>query len=171
MDQSQQMEQGQEAASHCFWHPDAETGLSCSQCGKSMCTRCMVQAPVGIRCRDCGKAVRMPTFDVRPTYYARAIAAGVALAVGGGLLWSLFTWLFGVIPFVSSLAGIGVGYGAGELLSLSVNRKRGTGLACIAAAAVLGAFLISWMTVPFRIDIYGLIFIGIGVYLAVQKVR
>ena len=171
MDQSQQREQERETASYCAWHPDAETGLSCSQCGKSICTRCMVQAPVGIRCPDCGKAVRTPTYDVRPTYYARAIGVGLGVAIGGGLLWALANYLLGAIPFVPSLLGIGVGYGAGELLSLSVNRKRGTGLAWIVGAAVVGAFLVSWMAVPFRISIYGLLFIGIGVYMAVQRVR
>ena len=131
----------------------------------------MVQAPVGIRCRDCGKTVRMPTFDVRPVYYARAIAIGVAVAIGGGILWWLVNTIFGAIPFVPSLMGIGVGYGAGELLSLSVNRKRGTGLAWIAAGAVVVAFLISWLIRPFEFSIYGLLFIAIGIYIAAQRVR
>ena len=46
---------GQEAnASYCNWHPETETRLFCSQCGRSICTLCMVQVPVGIRCRECG---------------------------------------------------------------------------------------------------------------------
>ena len=171
MDQSQSRDQIEETASYCYWHPDAETGLSCSQCAKPICPQCMVQAPVGIRCRDCGKAVRTPTFDVQPSYYARAIAVGVAVAVAGGLLWALFTSILGVIPFFPSLAGIGVGYGAGELLSRSVNGKRGTGLAWIAAGSVVGAFLISWMVQPFGFSIYGLLFMGFGIFIAVRRVR
>jgi hypothetical protein len=131
----------------------------------------MVQAPVGIRCRECGKAVRTPTYDVRPTYYARAGGVGVVIAIGGGLIWALFNAIFGGIPFLPSLMAIGVGYGAGELLSLAVNRKRGSGLAWIAAGSVVGAFLISWLVHPFSFWPFGLLIVAMGVYAAVQKVR
>ena len=70
----------------------------------------MVQAPVGIRCRECGKVARMPTYDVQPTYYAKAVGVGVATAISGGILWAILTNIFGGIPFVSSLATLGVGY-------------------------------------------------------------
>lgn len=171
MDQPQQREQGQESVHYCHWHPGVETGLWCSRCEKHICTQCMVQAPVGIRCRECGKAVRTPTFDVRPTYYARAGGVGVVIAIGGGLIWALFNAVFAGIPFLPSLVAIGVGYGAGELLSRSVNRKRGSGLAWIAAGSVLGAFLISRLVHPFSFDPFGLLFLAMGVYAAVQKVR
>ena len=36
----------------CYRHPDRETGVSCSECGRGICTDCMVFAPVGIRCPD-----------------------------------------------------------------------------------------------------------------------
>jgi membrane associated rhomboid family serine protease len=36
----------------CYRHPDRETGLSCSVCGRPICTECMTMAPVGIRCPD-----------------------------------------------------------------------------------------------------------------------
>ncbi len=98
MDQSQQREQETHSATYCHWHPGVETGLSCGTCGKAMCTQCMVQAPVGIRCRECGKATKMPTFDVQPTYYARAVGVAVLVAVGGGLLWALFNFIFSGIP-------------------------------------------------------------------------
>ena len=38
---------------HCFKHPDRETGVSCSNCGKAICHECMTPAPVGFRCPDC----------------------------------------------------------------------------------------------------------------------
>jgi len=45
----------------CYRHPDRETGLSCSECGRPICTECMTMAPVGIRCPDhAGKAARKP---------------------------------------------------------------------------------------------------------------
>ena len=36
----------------CYRHPDRETGLSCSDCGRPICVDCMTAAPVGIRCPD-----------------------------------------------------------------------------------------------------------------------
>jgi membrane associated rhomboid family serine protease len=36
----------------CYRHPDRETGLSCSECGRPICTECMTPAAVGIRCPD-----------------------------------------------------------------------------------------------------------------------
>lgn len=36
----------------CYRHPDRETGVSCSECGRGICPDCMVYAPVGIRCPD-----------------------------------------------------------------------------------------------------------------------
>ena len=37
---------------YCYRHPNRETGLSCSECGRPICTDCMTMAPVGIRCPD-----------------------------------------------------------------------------------------------------------------------
>jgi membrane associated rhomboid family serine protease len=36
----------------CYRHPDRETGLSCSECGRPICTECMTAAPVGLRCPE-----------------------------------------------------------------------------------------------------------------------
>jgi membrane associated rhomboid family serine protease len=36
----------------CYRHPDRETYLSCSECGRPICTECMTPAPVGQRCPD-----------------------------------------------------------------------------------------------------------------------
>jgi membrane associated rhomboid family serine protease len=36
----------------CYRHPDRPTGLSCSECGRPICTDCMTVAPVGLRCPD-----------------------------------------------------------------------------------------------------------------------
>ena len=36
----------------CYRHPDRETRVSCSECGRGICPDCMVFAPVGIRCPE-----------------------------------------------------------------------------------------------------------------------
>jgi membrane associated rhomboid family serine protease len=37
---------------YCYRHPDRETRVTCSECGRPICPDCMVFAPVGIRCPD-----------------------------------------------------------------------------------------------------------------------
>jgi membrane associated rhomboid family serine protease len=37
---------------YCYRHPNRETGLACSECGRPICTECMTVAPVGLRCPD-----------------------------------------------------------------------------------------------------------------------
>jgi membrane associated rhomboid family serine protease len=37
----------------CYRHPDRETGVSCSNCGRPICPDCMTPTPVGMRCPDC----------------------------------------------------------------------------------------------------------------------
>ena len=37
---------------YCYRHPDRETGLSCSECGRPICYECMTPAAVGLRCPD-----------------------------------------------------------------------------------------------------------------------
>jgi membrane associated rhomboid family serine protease len=37
----------------CYRHPGRETAVSCSTCGRPICTDCMVFAAVGIKCPDC----------------------------------------------------------------------------------------------------------------------
>ena len=36
----------------CYRHPDRETGVSCSECGRPICPDCMTFSPVGIRCPE-----------------------------------------------------------------------------------------------------------------------
>src|ERR1041385_4377049 len=56
----------------CYRHPDRVTGLSCSECGRPICTECMTMAPVGIRCPEhSGRpqgAQRMPRGVHRAAY-------------------------------------------------------------------------------------------------------
>ena len=85
----------------CYRHPDRVTGLSCSECGRPICTECMTMAPVGIRCpehsgRPQGVArvthgVRRASFEGVGARVTRALIAinvlvyVVELAQGGGV--------------------------------------------------------------------------------------
>lgn len=40
-------------AQTCYRHPNRETGVSCSSCGRPICPDCMTPTPVGMRCPEC----------------------------------------------------------------------------------------------------------------------
>lgn len=65
---------------YCYRHPDRETGLSCSECGRPICADCATFAPVGIRCPDHAGTRRPAARAIRPRPVLRA--PGVALATG-----------------------------------------------------------------------------------------
>ena len=80
----------------CYRHPERETAVSCSNCGKPICPDCMTTTPVGMRCPDCARQkteVRVnPTgapgrSDAPATYalIAICVAAFVAELAGGGV--------------------------------------------------------------------------------------
>ena len=70
---------------HCYRHPNRETGVSCSECGRGICPDCMVFAPVGIRCpdhagraqgtREVTKGVRRAAFEGTGALVTKALIA------------------------------------------------------------------------------------------------
>jgi membrane associated rhomboid family serine protease len=59
----------------CYRHPDRETLVSCSECGRPICEECMTFAPVGIRCPDHATVSRGPRPS--PTQRARRVQQNV----------------------------------------------------------------------------------------------
>jgi hypothetical protein len=158
----------------CATHPEIETNLRCGKCGKPICPKCMVQTPVGARCPDCAKLYKLPTYRVPAVFYLRAIGAALGMAIVCGIVWGVIN---GFAPFYLNLIlAAGAGYAIGEVTSRSVNRKSSRGLATIGAIAVVISYLINIFSFgglpfgPFRIVI-DLVAIGIGIYIAVNRLR
>jgi membrane associated rhomboid family serine protease len=91
-------------AEHCYRHPDRETGVSCSSCGRPICPDCMTPTPVGMRCPECmrqrTKVVRNPVgtpgqFSAFPATMVliaiNVIVYLIEIAHGGGGLGGLST--------------------------------------------------------------------------------
>jgi membrane associated rhomboid family serine protease len=96
----------------CYRHPDRETGLSCSECGRPICVDCMTVAPVGIRCPDhATTSGRSPTQQVvRAPQVARARASMDATIVTKVLIG-----LNVVLYLVGVAQGAGVNDPGGEI--------------------------------------------------------
>src|SRR2546429_9035433 len=70
---------------NCYRHPDRVTGLSCTECGRPICTECMTMAPVGIRCPEhSGKpqGVQRVTKGVRRAAFEGAGAMVTRILIG-----------------------------------------------------------------------------------------
>lgn len=65
---------------YCYRHPDRETGLACSECGRPICADCATFAAVGIRCPDHAGTRKPAARAIRPRPVRRA--PGIALATG-----------------------------------------------------------------------------------------
>jgi membrane associated rhomboid family serine protease len=81
---------------YCYRHPDRETGVSCSECGRGICPDCMVFAPVGIRCPDHAGVAQGPA----------RVTSGVRRAAyeGGGALVTKTLIGLNVLVFLLNLA-------------------------------------------------------------------
>ncbi len=168
----------------CATHPAIETNLRCGKCDKPICPKCMVQTLVGARCPDCARLSKLPTYRVSTQHYLRAAGTGLGMAIACGIVWGV-VGLFMRFFFLNLILAAGAGYAIGEVISLSVNRKRGTRLAIVAGSALVASYLVSlWFVsflfgVPFSLVlplspfniIFALVSIALGIYVAVTRLR
>jgi membrane associated rhomboid family serine protease len=78
----------------CYRHPNRETGVSCSNCGRPICPDCMTPTSVGMRCPECSKQttqvrtaahIRARSDNPAVTMAIIAICVVLFLAEGGGI--------------------------------------------------------------------------------------
>ena len=135
----------------------------------------MVQTPVGPRCPECGRLKRLPTYKVYPRQYLTASGAGLGVAIATGFIWA-FIPFSGYFFYFSLLIGLGVGYAIGEVISRSVNRKRGRSLQVIGGACMVVSYVISnlFHQTPFLtlfLSPHGLLALALGIVIAVIRLR
>ncbi len=161
----------------CAEHPKIETNLTCGKCEKPICPKCMVQTPVGIRCKECANLKTLPTYQVTTSYYLKALGTGIGMGIICGLIWwvvYLFLPFFFILRF---FLAAGVGYAIGEVVSISVNRKRGIGLAIIGGfSAALSYVIANVLLIPLSWTnlisvLFGLLVLAVTVFMAVVRLR
>jgi membrane associated rhomboid family serine protease len=92
----------------CYRHPNRETFVSCSECGRPICTECMTPAPVGQRC---------PEHSGRPQG-ARRVPAGARRTAFEGTGALVTKTLLGVnilIYVITAVQGKGINAPGGRL--------------------------------------------------------
>jgi membrane associated rhomboid family serine protease len=95
------------AAMRCYRHPDRETYISCSECGRPICTECMTPAPVGQRCPEhSGK----PQGVARMTGGLRGVGAGTT-----GLVTRILIGINVAIYLLELAQGAGINANSGSI--------------------------------------------------------
>ncbi len=128
----------------CAQHPDVETRLRCSRCGKPICPRCAVRTPVGMRCPDC--AGTRPVSQAYPTGTLVAAAAGLAVATGVGIIW-------GFLPEWQFYLALLLGFGVVETMARLLPSRRGADLQMIAIVVIVYGLLLSRAVLAWRLGI------------------
>jgi len=125
---------------HCYRHPKNETRVTCSTCGRPICTECMRPSPVGVKCPDDARLPRGARAGVmKPAQIAKTFLAGLAVVVVGVpfvlfVLYNLpFQWL------ISAAAG----YGAGTLIFQAGGRNGGPLAVAVSVVATAIPFLVA----------------------------
>ena len=162
----------------CATHPNIETELTCSRCGKAICPRCLVHTPVGARCTTCANVRRIPTYNMAGGVLLR----GAASAAGAGLVIGVAWWVFNPVTafFYGVVAGLAFGYAIGELVSIGTNRRAGPPLQTAAVGGVVLAYVVrtalllavgGWGFRDLRVDLVGLIVVTLGCFVAAGRLR
>jgi len=117
----------------------------------------------------------LPTYVVTPQQYIKAAGSGIVLAIVLGFFWGL---LQDFLPFFNFLIAIGIGYAIGELISLSINRKRGAGLPVIGGLCVVLCYIVSNIELSAGrfiffdyFSFWGLLALAVGIFVAVSRLR
>lgn len=70
----------------CAFHPNVETNVRCVECERPICTKDMVDTPVGYKCKQCARQLPSARRAVKPKQFAFAALASAAVGVGGAFL-------------------------------------------------------------------------------------
>lgn len=99
----------------CYRHRDRETGVSCSSCGRPICTECMTSTPVGMRCPECSrqttKVRNLASTRGQATLTRVFIAVNVAVWLAMLLTGSTLFQPAGVIAELGVLQGAAIAEG------------------------------------------------------------
>lgn len=98
---------------HCYRHPNRETGVSCTECGRPICYECMVPAPVGQRCPEHAGRLRSTP---RPLRSVQRTAARQGLVIPTDALVTRLLVAVNVLVYLITVAqGFGINSPGGSL--------------------------------------------------------
>lgn len=105
----------------CYRHPERETGVSCSSCGRPICHECMIPAPVGFRCPACVKQQRSRSDRTRVVTRGEMRSrwsGGVSLSSGRNMVTKALIAVNVVMFLLEMLSGASTVVGEGSAVDL-----------------------------------------------------
>ena len=127
----------------CSFHPGIETGVRCTECGRYICPKDMVDTPVGYKCPICAKPAASQYRVVKPGQLLRAILAGGAVGIAGGLVLA-------VVRLLGSFGGRLWGGATAEAARRASggHREWAVGIVAVVAIVFAGfAFRLNFLTI------------------------
>jgi hypothetical protein len=164
---------------YCANHPNEETYVRCSKCGKPICARCRVSTPVGFRCFECAQLQVLPTYAIGTDYYLKAAVAGLVVAGALGLV-------MGFLPAWEFWVALAIGIAVPEAVAIAANQKRGPGLQMVGMACVAFGFIVSRFIIgnvpqrtgielldalPFFVTQYTILWLALALFLANRRLK
>ena len=108
---------------YCYRHPNRETRLACSECGRPICTDCMHHAPVGIRCPEHANVGAVKPSAARTVRQVRGNITRHAAPVTAALVGvNVLVFLITVAQGQGSITPGGKLFTQGELVGLYVGQ-------------------------------------------------
>lgn len=155
-----------EQVEHCYRHPETETALHCTACGRPICVRCSTPAAVGQLCPECRKGRRAVNYQISPLTLLKGGVAALLVSAVTAFFLSLVGGFWFLLFFI--------GPAVGELIVRSVDwatrSKRGRPMQItVALAMLLGAAIVFFLGYGNPITL-GL-FLLIGISTAVARLR
>jgi membrane associated rhomboid family serine protease len=152
---------------YCYRHPDRETGLSCSDCGRPICVDCMTVAPVGIRCPDHAGSRPKTSGPVRSV---QRTAARRGIVVSGDAIVTRILVAINVLVYLAELAG-----GAGINATSGWIYEHGALYGPLVAAGdwwrLITAAFLHYGPIHLLLNMLALWWLGAPVELAIGRVR
>ena len=157
----------------CYKHKSQTTNLSCATCEIGVCIKCVIHTPTGIKCKNCANLKRIPTYEVSPVFFLRGIVSiSITLILFMIRLYFLLLYIHSGL-FIVLLSIIILGFLIGQILSFSVNHKRGKPLKLLSGISFsIGIVLILILSNFQLINLFSILGAGsiiIGAYLSVEK--
>lgn len=100
-------------------HSCGDSRITCIDCSATICSKCLVECPVGFRCKSCGKT-KNPLTDVSPFLVAKTLGVCTAIGFGAGWLLPLIS-----VPFLCCIIAYFLGLFIGRHLTKVIDYKLG----------------------------------------------
>lgn len=72
----------------CYYHPETTTRISCCECDKPLCTKCIIPTPIGYKCPDCLKEEQKEETETQNSTWFHTIFQSALAGILLGFLWN-----------------------------------------------------------------------------------